>query len=75
MDTKRRSLVKSLSWRVFATVITFLVALIITGKLDFALEIGLLDTTIKFLTYFAHERMWTRIPYGRGKKAEPDYQI
>ena len=64
MESKRRSLVKSLSWRVFATLITFAVALIITGKLDFALEIGFLDTTIKFCTYFVHERMWVRIGYG-----------
>lgn len=75
METKRRSLVKSLSWRVFATLITFVVALVITGKLDFALEIGLLDTTIKFLTYFAHERLWVRIPYGRPKEERADYQI
>ncbi len=75
METKRRSLVKSLSWRVFATMITMGVALVVTGKLDFAIEIGLLDTTIKFATYFAHERMWVRIPYGRSKEENADYQI
>jgi adenylylsulfate kinase len=73
-ETRRRSLVKSLSWRFFATLITMTVAFGITGKVDFAIEIGLLDTTIKFVTYYAHERAWLRIDYGRPKKP-PDYQI
>ncbi len=70
MESRRRSLYKALSWRVFATLITFLIALVITGKLSFAMEIGLLDTAIKFLTYFVHERAWVRLPFGLGK-SEP----
>ena len=74
MDTKRRSLVKALSWRFIATFITMGIAYAITGKVDLALEIGLLDTTIKFVIYFGHERIWNRVRYG--KLPEPtDYQI
>lgn len=74
METKRRSLAKALSWRFIATFITMTIAWVITGKLDLALEIGLLDTTIKFVAYFGHERIWLRIRYGR--LSEPrDYQI
>jgi len=76
METKRRSALKALSWRVWATFITFLVALFITGETRFAIEIGLLDTTIKFVTYFFHERVWVKISYGRiDKEKVPDYQI
>lgn len=76
METRRRSLVKSLSWRVWATLITMLVSLIVTRELSFAVEIGLLDTTIKFFTYFAHERIWVRIPYGlTSPDGKGDYQI
>lgn len=74
METKRRSLVKSLSWRVWATVITMTVSFLITREIAFAIEIGLLDTTIKFFTYFAHERMWLRIDYGIVRE-DPDYRI
>jgi len=73
METKRRSLIKALSWRVFATVITGTVAFCLTGKAGFALEIGLIDTAIKIFVYFAHERVWQRIPYGRVEA--PDYQV
>ncbi len=73
METRRRSLVKSLSWRFLATIITASVAYGITGEASFAVEIGLLDTSIKFFVYYLHERAWVRIHYGEAKK--PDYQI
>jgi uncharacterized membrane protein len=73
METKRRSLLKALSWRVFATVITGSVAFAMTGKAAFALQIGLIDTTIKIFVYFAHERVWQRVPYGRIER--PDYEV
>jgi len=75
METKRRSLVKALSWRFIATFITMGIAYAITGKLDLALEIGLLDTTIKFAAYFGHERIWLRVRYGKLTADQHDYQI
>lgn len=74
METKRRSLAKALSWRFIATFITMAIAFAITGKGDLALEIGLLDTTIKLAAYFTHERIWLRVGYGR-VTTDTDYQI
>ena len=65
MEQRRRTIVKSLSWRFFATIITTLVAYGITGQLTFALEIGLLDTSIKLFMYYFHERVWLRVSFGR----------
>ena len=73
MDTRRRSLAKALSWRLFATLITMTVAYLLTAELRFALEIGALDTAAKIVVYFVHERIWDRIRYG--KIDTPDYQI
>ena len=73
METKRRSLIKALSWRFLATTITSAVAYALTGKGSFALQIGLIDTAIKIFVYFGHERVWQRIPYGRVEA--PDYQV
>ena len=73
MESKRRSAVKALSWRVLATFITMAVTLVVTGRLVLAAQIGLLDTAIKFLIYYLHERAWVRISYGRIEP--PDYQI
>ena len=65
MEQKRRSVVKTLSWRLWATIITMFVVYAVKGEWRFAVEIGLLDTTIKLGAYFFHERMWNKINYGR----------
>ncbi len=72
-ETPRRSIAKSLSWRVVAGIITTCVAWTMTGRLKFAAEVGLIDTLVKLLVYFLHERAWNRIGYGR--VAAPDYEV
>ncbi len=73
-ETNRRSIVKSISWRFFAAVITSLVVFFLTGKMEFAAKVGMIDTAIKLLVYFAHERAWNKINYGR-VPAAPDYEV
>jgi uncharacterized membrane protein len=73
LDTHKRSIVKSISWRILAGIITACVALYMTGKLDFAIKIGLADTITKLLIYYLHERVWDRINFGRVKA--PDYEV
>ena len=74
MESKRRSLAKTLSWRLCATIITTAVVFASTGKFEFAFAIGLADTTIKLGVYFFHERMWNKSNFGRmGKNVE--YEI
>lgn len=74
METHRRSIAKALSWRVLATLITTALVFVLTGKGEFAATVGLADTLIKLAIYFAHERLWNRISYGR-EKPEPEYSI
>ena len=74
METTRRSIVKAISWRLVATAITSGIVYLLTGRGEFAATIGLVDTGVKFLVYFGHERLWNRIDYGR-LKPEPDYTI
>ncbi|GAB4364664.1 MAG: hypothetical protein Kow00128_06530 [Deltaproteobacteria bacterium] len=73
MDTQRRSLIKTISWRVVATLITGLVTLLLTGRVDFAVTVGLGDTFVKIFLYYGHERIWSRIRFGQVKP--PEYQI
>ena len=72
-ETRRRSVAKALSWRILAGIITSCVALGMTGELGFAAKIGLIDTLVKLLIYFLHERIWNRISYGR--ITAPDYEV
>ena len=73
LELRRRSLVKSVSWRILAGFITAGVALALTGELAFAAKIGVVDTTVKLGIYFLHERVWNKISYGRVKA--PDYEV
>jgi len=72
-ESHYRSVLKALSWRFLATTITVIVALIVTGRLGFAAKIGLADTIIKLAVYYAHERVWDNLKYGRMKP--PEYEI
>ena len=66
MREKRiRSITKGLSWRTFATLTTMALVFIFTGKLILALGIGLFEVIAKLLLYYAHERTWNRIKWGR----------
>jgi uncharacterized membrane protein len=73
VETHVRTIIKALSWRFVATLITFTVAWIVTGELAFAAEIGLADTVIKLGAYYFHERTWMRVEFGTLKK--PEYEI
>lgn len=64
MDSRRRSLAKSVSWRVCATFITACIAFVITGELRVAAEIGLADSLIKICVYYMHERFWGGLRFG-----------
>ena len=74
MESTRRSIAKSLSWRILATLITTSIAFGLTGEGEFAEKIGIADTLVKFFFYFGHERLWNRMTYGR-EKTQPEYFI
>jgi uncharacterized membrane protein len=56
-----------------ATFITATVAWVVTGKLHFAATIGVADMVIKLGAYYAHERLWNRLAFGRIRS--PEYEI
>lgn len=70
-----RSVVKAFSWRVTGTLDTIVVAFLVTGTIKLALSIGFVELFTKLLLYYAHERVWNRIPLGREKEPVKDYQI
>jgi uncharacterized membrane protein len=72
-ETRRRTLVKSVSYRIVGGLITVAVAYAATGTLRAAAAIGLIDTVVKVGAFYLHERLWLRIDYGRTKA--PEYYI
>ena len=60
-----RSVVKTVSWRILATVTTVCVIYALTDDGDLAMTIGYLDATIKMALYYFHERIWNRSRIGK----------
>ena len=61
----KRSIVKSISWRIVGTIDTIIISWVITGTLSVAFSIGMVELVTKMALYFAHERIWDRVKWGR----------
>jgi len=69
-ETNKRSIVKGISWRLVATGTTITIVYLFFGKLDLAIATGLIESALKVGLYWAHERIWFKIRWGR-KKIDP----
>lgn len=63
--SKSRSFIKSLSYRIFGTLSSWAVVYIITGKGSLATLVAFWETVVKVFIYYAHERGWNKIQWGR----------
>jgi uncharacterized membrane protein len=59
-ESRKRSIMKTLSWRIIATLITFTIAYLLTSEIRIATGIGIFDAIVKMAGYYAHERLWLR---------------
>ncbi|TDN90451.1 putative membrane protein [Salegentibacter sp. 24] len=60
-----RSILKTVSWRIVGTLDTILISWVLTGKIETALAIGSVELVTKMILYFAHERIWNLISFGK----------
>lgn len=60
----RRSVAKSITWRIIGTLDTMLISWVVTGKLILAISIGSIELGTKMVLYVLHERAWERINWG-----------
>lgn len=64
--TKNETLYKTISWRIVATTMTFIISGTILNAFDeIALYIALTELFTKFVLYYLHERIWLKLPLGR----------
>ena len=61
----KRSLAKTISWRVVGTIATIVISYVITGTLALAFSIGIIELVSKLVLYFFHERAWNKIKWGK----------
>ena len=65
MDAPRRSLVKTVSWRITGSSATFAIAYILTGNIAVAGVIGVAQMITNTVLYYVHERLWNQIKWGQ----------
>jgi len=65
MDSPRRSLVKTISWRITGSSATFVIAYVLTGNFAVAGVIGVTQMISNTILYYFHERIWNKIGWGQ----------
>tara|TARA_B100000674_G_C37203438_1_gene629369 strand:- start:268 stop:477 length:210 start_codon:yes stop_codon:yes gene_type:complete len=69
MVSKKRHVLKTITWRIVGTLDTFLLSWLITGNIKIGAAIGGIEVLTKMILYYFHERAWYRFSkFGIKKK-------
>ena len=63
-SNKKRSLVKTLTWRIIASTDTLILATLISQDLETGAKIAILEFFTKMILYYLHERGWSKSDWG-----------
>ncbi len=64
LESKKRHIAKTVTWRFIGTMDTMLLAWIISGNPLTGLKIGFAEVITKMILYYLHERVWYKMDYG-----------
>jgi uncharacterized membrane protein len=64
-ETLRRSVVKTISYRVVILILDFVCIYLFTGKIKVALGFMIVSNIYTTIGYFFHERIWDKIKWGK----------
>jgi len=64
LESRKRHIAKTITWRLIGTVDTMLLAWIISGNPLIGLKIGFAEVVTKMILYYIHERFWYKSNYG-----------
>ena len=64
-EAHTRSIIKAISWRITGSIDTFVISLIVTGKISLAGTIASVEVITKIALYYFHERVWAIVTWGR----------
>jgi len=67
-DSRKRHLIKTVTWRAIGTLDTFVLSWIISGNPVTGFKIGVAEVITKMALYYVHERAWYRINFGLDKR-------
>lgn len=64
-DTTRRTVVKTISWRIAGSASTFGISYLILSNLTVSITIAVIQLTLNTLLYYIHERIWNKVNWGK----------
>ena len=65
IDSNRRSLAKTLTWRITGSASTFTIAYMVTGSFGISWLVAVIQMCVNTVLYWLHERAWARVLWGR----------
>lgn len=64
LESRKRHIAKTFTWRLIGTLDTMLLAWLISGNPLTGLKIGFAEVVTKMILYYIHERVWYKINFG-----------
>ena len=64
-ELQKRTIAETLTWRVTASLTTFIIAWVLTGDLLIGFSIGSIEAITKIFLYYFHERIWNNISWAK----------
>jgi len=62
-----RSILKAISYRVLAAIATMTIVFVFTRRIVLSVGVGLVESIVKIICYYLHERAWSFIGFGKKK--------
>ena len=69
-DTKFRSFIKTILWRVVGAILTFIVTFTITRNSPVSIMVTLFREITSTTLYYFYERLWNKISWGKYKNPD-----
>ena len=63
-ESRKRSVVKSIIWRIICIAVSIFTSYFLTGRWDLAIAIGSVYNVITMILYYFHERLWNKTKWG-----------
>lgn len=67
VETHSRTVMKTVSWRIVATLTTGIIVYLFTGEILLSLGVIGVEVIVKILFYYLHERVWNMVQWGKKK--------
>ena len=69
MESRKRSMVKALTWRLWAIIVLGSISYLMTNDVTESVKITVTFNVIQVFLYFVHERIWNKIKWGKANSS------